>query len=105
MNSQIEKVTMYSRNGKKPMIILEDERLLPETKLSSNDDNHWPEVSPSKKALRRLIVRSEVRHKQRPEPLHRHHKRPKTVRETKTMELKITCLLLTELQMRGTSTP
>ena len=44
------------------MVIPEGEHPLPETDLSSNDDdNRWLEGSPSEKALRRLIVRSEVR--------------------------------------------
>jgi hypothetical protein len=51
MNSHIEKVTMYSGNGKNPMVIPEGEHPLPETDLSSNNDNRWPEGSPSEKAL------------------------------------------------------
>ena len=57
MNSHIKKVTVYSGNGKNPMIILEGENPLPETDLSSNNDNRWPEGTPSEKALRRIIVR------------------------------------------------
>jgi hypothetical protein len=61
MNSQAEKVTMYFGNGKNPMVIPEGEHPHPETNLSSNDENRWPKGSPSEKALRRLMVRSEVR--------------------------------------------
>jgi hypothetical protein len=43
------------------MVIPEGEHPLSEIDLSSNDDNRWLEGSPSEKALRRLIVRSEVR--------------------------------------------
>jgi hypothetical protein len=53
MNNQIEKITIYSGNGKNPM-------KNPETELSSNNDKRWPEGSPSEKALRRLIVRLEI---------------------------------------------
>ena len=88
MNSQIEKVTVYSENGKNPMVIPEGEHPFLETNLSSNDDNWWPEGSPSKKALRRLIVRSEVWDEQKPEPSHRHRKRSKMDWETKAMEPK-----------------
>ena len=63
MNSQVKKVTVYSVNGKNPMVIPEGEHPLPETNLSSNDDNRWPEESPLEKALQRLILRSEVRDK------------------------------------------
>jgi hypothetical protein len=52
---------MYSGNGKNPMVILEGEHPVMETDLSSNNDNRWPEGSPSEKALRKLVVRSEVR--------------------------------------------
>ena len=61
MNSQVEKVTMYSRSEKNPMVIPEGEHPHLETDLSSNDENRWPKGSPSEKAFRRLIVRSEVR--------------------------------------------
>ena len=43
MNSHIEKVTIYSGTGKNPMTIPEEENPLPETNLSSNNDNRWPE--------------------------------------------------------------
>jgi hypothetical protein len=61
MNSQVEKVKMYSGNGKNPMVIPEGEHPIMGTDLSSNNDNRWPEGSPLKKALQKLIVRSEVR--------------------------------------------
>ena len=78
MNSQVEKVIMYSGNGKNPMIILEGEHPITETNLSSNNDNRWPEGSPSEKTLQKLIVRSEVRNERKPEPSHRYPKRSKT---------------------------
>ena len=62
MNNQIEKISMYSGNGKKPIENLE-------TEVSSNNDNRWPEGSPSEKALRMVVVRSEIRTERRePEP-------------------------------------
>ena len=67
MNSQVEKITVYSRNRKNPMVIPEIEHPITETDLSSNNDNRWPEGSPSERALRKLIVRSEVRNEQKPE--------------------------------------
>ena len=88
MNSQVEKVTVYSVNGKNPMVIPESEHPLPETNLSSNDDNRWPEESPSEKALQRLILRSEVRDKWKPESSHWYRKRSKTDRETRVVEPK-----------------
>ena len=51
MNSHIEKVTVYSGRRKDPMVILEGENPLPKTDLSSNNDNRWPEGTPSEKAL------------------------------------------------------
>uniref|UniRef100_A0A2N9EYS7 RNase H type-1 domain-containing protein n=1 Tax=Fagus sylvatica TaxID=28930 RepID=A0A2N9EYS7_FAGSY len=72
MNSHIEKVTVYSGRGKDPMVILEGENPLLETDLSSNNDNRWPEGTPSEKALRRIIVRSEIRNERKPELSHRH---------------------------------
>ncbi len=51
MNSQVEKVTMYSGNRKNLMVISEGEHPIMETDLSSNNDNRWPDGSPSKKAL------------------------------------------------------
>ena len=54
MNSQIEKVTMYSGNGKNPMVILEGEQPLPKTDFSSNDDNRWLKGSPSEKGTSKV---------------------------------------------------
>jgi hypothetical protein len=88
MNSQVKKVIMYSGNGKNPMIILKGEHPITETDLSSNNDNRWLEGSPSEKALRKLIVRSEVRDERKPEPSHRYRKWSKTDRETKALEPK-----------------
>ncbi len=79
---------MYSRNGKNPMVILEGKHPIIETDLSSNNDNHWLEGSPSEKALRKLIVRSEVRNERKPEPSHRYRKRSKIDRETRVVEPK-----------------
>jgi hypothetical protein len=70
------------------MVIPEGKHPLPETDLSSNNDNRWPEGSPSEKALRRLIVRSEVRDERKPEPSLRYRKRSKTDRETRAVEPK-----------------
>jgi hypothetical protein len=69
MNSHIDKVTVYSGCGKN-LMIPEGENPLPETDLFSNNDNRWPEGTPSEKALRRIIVRSEIRNEQKPEPSH-----------------------------------
>jgi hypothetical protein len=88
MNSHIEKVTVYSGNGKNPMVIPEGEHLLSETDMSSNNDNRWPEGSPSEKALRRLIIRLEVRDERKPEPSHRYCKGSKMDRETRVVEPK-----------------
>ena len=52
------------------MTIPEEENPLPEANLSSNNDNQWPEGTPSEKALRRIILRSEIRNEQKPEPSH-----------------------------------
>ena len=70
MNSQMEKITVYSGNGKNPMVIPGGEHPITETDLSSNNDNRWPEGSPSEKALQKLIVRSEVRNERKPEQSH-----------------------------------
>jgi hypothetical protein len=51
MTSHIAKVTMYSGNRKNPMVIPEGGNPLPEAELSSNNDNRWPEGTPSEKAL------------------------------------------------------
>jgi hypothetical protein len=88
MNSHIEKVTVYFGNGKNPMVILEGEHPLPETDLSSNSDNRWPEGSLSEKVLQRLIVRSEVRYERKPEPSHQYRKRSKMDQETRAVEPK-----------------
>jgi hypothetical protein len=65
------------------MIIPEEENPLLETDLSSNNDKRWPEGTPSEKALRRIVVRSEIRKEQKPEPSHRYHKPSKTNRRTR----------------------
>ena len=88
MNSHIEKVTVYSRNGKNPMVIPEGKHPLLETDLSFNKDNRWPEGSPSEKALWRLIVWSEVRDERKPEPSHLYRKQSKMDRETRAVEPK-----------------
>ncbi len=88
MNSHIEKVTVYSGRGKDPMVIPEDENPLPETDLSSNNDNRWPEGTPSEKALRRIIVRSEIRNERKPEPSHQHRKRSKMAQGARIVEPK-----------------
>ena len=86
MNSYIEKVTVYSGRGKDPMINSKGENPLPEIDLSSNNDKRWPEGTPSEKALQRIIVRSEIRNEQKPEPSHRYRKRSKTDRKTRVVE-------------------
>uniref|UniRef100_A0A2N9H8S8 Uncharacterized protein n=1 Tax=Fagus sylvatica TaxID=28930 RepID=A0A2N9H8S8_FAGSY len=88
MNSHIEKVTVYSSRGKDPMVIPKGENPLPETDLSSNNDNRWPEGTPSEKALRRIIVRLEIRNERKPEPSHRYRKRSKTNLEARIVEPK-----------------
>ena len=88
MNSQVEKITVYSGNRKNPMVIPEGEHPHPETDLSTNDKNQWPEGSPLEKALRRLIVRSKIRNERKPESSHRYQKQSKTDRETRAMETK-----------------
>jgi hypothetical protein len=88
MNSQVEKITVYSGNRKNPMVIPEGEHPIMETDLSSNNDIRWPEGSPSERALRKLIVRLEVKNERRPEPSHRYHKRSKMDRETRIVEPK-----------------
>uniref|UniRef100_A0A2N9F8L8 Uncharacterized protein n=1 Tax=Fagus sylvatica TaxID=28930 RepID=A0A2N9F8L8_FAGSY len=87
MTSRIEKVTGYSDRGKETMIP-EDENPLIETDLSSNNDKRWPEGSPSEKALRgrRIIIRSEVRREQKPEPSHRYREPSKMDRRTRLTE-------------------
>ena len=88
MTSHIKKVTVYSENGKNPMVIPEGVNPLPETDLSSNNDNRWPEGTLSKKALRRLVVRSKVRDERKSEPSHQYRKRSKTDRETRVVKLR-----------------
>ena len=88
MNSRIEKVTVYSGRGKDPMIIPEGENSLPKTDFSSNNDKRWTEGTPSEKALRRIIIRSEIKNKRNPEPSHRYRKRSKTNQEARIVEPK-----------------
>ena len=88
MNSQVEKVTMYSGNEKNPMVIPEGKHPITKTDLSSNNDNRWPEGSPSEKALKKLVLRSEIRNEQKPEPSHLYHKQSKTDQETRVLEPK-----------------
>uniref|UniRef100_A0A2N9IV34 Uncharacterized protein n=1 Tax=Fagus sylvatica TaxID=28930 RepID=A0A2N9IV34_FAGSY len=90
MTSRIEKVTVYSGRGKGTMIPEEENPLL-ETDLSSNNDKRWPEGTPSEKALRsqKIVVRSEIRREQKPEPSHRYREPSKMNRRTRiTEELK-----------------
>ena len=68
------------------MINPEGEDPLLETDLSSNNDKRWPEGTPSEKALRRVIVRSEIRNEQKPELSHRYCRRSKTDRRTRVIE-------------------
>ena len=99
MNSQVEKITVYSGNEKNPIVIPEGEHPHPETDLSFNDKNQWPEGLPLEKALRRLIVRSKIRNERKPEPSHRYQK------QTKKPELwrqRIVCYPMTKLKTRGT---
>ncbi len=86
MTSCIEKATVYSGRWKDPMIIPEGENPLLETNLSSNNDERWPEGTHSEKALRRIIVRSEIRKEQKPEPSHRYCKPSKTDRRIRITE-------------------
>ena len=64
----------------------EGENPLLETDLSSNNDKRWPEGTPLEKALRRVIVRSEVRNERKPEPSHRYRRRSKTNQGTRMVE-------------------
>ena len=86
MNSYIEKVNVYLGRGKNPMMNPEGEKPLLETDLSSNNDKRWSERTPSEKALRRVIVRSEIRNEQKPELSHRYHRRSKKNRRTRVIE-------------------
>ena len=68
------------------MINPEGENPLLETDFSSNNDKRWPEGTPSEKALRRIIVRSEIINEQKPKPSYRYRKRSKTDRRTRVVE-------------------
>ena len=68
------------------MIIPEGENFLLETDFSSNNDKRWTEGTPLEKALRRIVVRSEIRNERNPEPSHQYRKRSKTDRKTKVTE-------------------
>uniref|UniRef100_A0A2N9IJ32 Retrotransposon gag domain-containing protein n=1 Tax=Fagus sylvatica TaxID=28930 RepID=A0A2N9IJ32_FAGSY len=69
-------------------MIPEEEDPLVETDLSSNNEKRWPEGSPSEKALRgrRIIIRSEVRREQKPEPSHRYREPSKMDRRSRLTE-------------------
>ena len=68
------------------MINQEGEDPILETELSSNNDKKWPKGSLSEMALRRVIVRSEIRNEQKPEPSHRYRRRSKTNRRNIMLE-------------------
>ena len=68
------------------MINPEGEDPILETDLSSNNDKRWPEGSLSERALRRVIVRSEIRNEQKPEPSHRYRRRSRTDRRNIVLE-------------------
>uniref|UniRef100_A0A2N9E8Q0 Uncharacterized protein n=1 Tax=Fagus sylvatica TaxID=28930 RepID=A0A2N9E8Q0_FAGSY len=53
-----------------------------------NNDKRWPEGSPSEKALRgrRIVIRSEVRREQKPEPSHRYREPSKMDRRARLTE-------------------
>ena len=99
MTSQGEKVTVYSGHRKNPIVIPEGEHHITKTDLSSNNDNRWPEGSPSKRELRKLIVSSEIRHERKPEPSHRYHKRTESPERWNQRVLRHP---VTKLDMRGT---
>uniref|UniRef100_A0A2N9IGA3 Uncharacterized protein n=1 Tax=Fagus sylvatica TaxID=28930 RepID=A0A2N9IGA3_FAGSY len=104
MNSHIEKVTVYSGNGKNPMVIPEGEHLLSETDMSSNNDNRWPEGSPSEKALRRLILGwKSGMNENRSHPIDI-AKGLKWTEKPESWSQKIACHPMTELETRGTWT-
>uniref|UniRef100_A0A2N9IC67 Uncharacterized protein n=1 Tax=Fagus sylvatica TaxID=28930 RepID=A0A2N9IC67_FAGSY len=69
-------------------MIPEEENPLIETDLSSNNEKRWPEGSPSEKALRgrRIVIRSEVRREQKPEPSHRYREPSKMDRRSRLTE-------------------
>ena len=52
-------------------------------------DKRWPEGSPSEKALRRVIVRSEIRNEQKPEPSHRYRRHSRTYRRNVVLEPRV----------------
>uniref|UniRef100_A0A2N9I4J6 Uncharacterized protein n=1 Tax=Fagus sylvatica TaxID=28930 RepID=A0A2N9I4J6_FAGSY len=87
MTSRIKKATEYADRGKETMIPEEEDPLV-ETDLSSNNEKRWPEGSPSEKALRgrRIIIRSEVRREQKPEPSHRYREPSKIDRRSRVTE-------------------
>uniref|UniRef100_A0A2N9IBY4 RNA-directed DNA polymerase n=1 Tax=Fagus sylvatica TaxID=28930 RepID=A0A2N9IBY4_FAGSY len=87
MTSRIKKATEYSDRGKETMIPEEEDPLI-ETDLSSNNEKRWPEGSPSEKALRgrRIVIRSEVRREQKPEPSHRYREPSKMDRRSRLTE-------------------
>uniref|UniRef100_A0A2N9ESR6 Uncharacterized protein n=1 Tax=Fagus sylvatica TaxID=28930 RepID=A0A2N9ESR6_FAGSY len=87
MTSRIKKATEYADRGKETMIPEEEDPLV-ETDLSSNNEKRWPEGSPSEKALRgrRIIIRSEVRREQKPEPSHRYREPSKMDRRSRLTE-------------------
>jgi hypothetical protein len=68
---------MMNPEGEKPLL---------ETDLSSNNDKRWSEGTPLEKALRRVIIRSEIRNEQKPEPSHQYRRRSKHNRRTKVIE-------------------
>ena len=68
------------------MINQEGEDSILETDLSSNNDKRWPEGSPSERALRKVIVRSEIRNEQKPEPSYRYRRRSRTNRRNVVLE-------------------
>jgi hypothetical protein len=68
---------MMNPGGENPLL---------ETDLSSNNDKRWPEGTPSEKALRRVIVRSEIRNERKPEPSHQYRRRSKMDRRTRVVE-------------------
>jgi hypothetical protein len=51
MKDLIEKIAIYSRNGKK---VMEN----PKTEISSHNDNRWPKRLASREPFRKVAVRS-----------------------------------------------
>ena len=68
------------------MINPEGEDPILETDLSSNNDKRWPEGTPSERALRKVIVRSDIRNEQKPKPSHRYRRRSRTDRRNRVIE-------------------